>query len=70
MPRRLSGQSEDSHEQAHAQYSAGLLKRVNYNLSQFDPAARVANIMDFYGQLLRPNYRPIAAHVPEVAIAT
>ena len=50
---------------------AGRLGRVNYDLSLFDPDARVANIMDFYGQLAQPSYRPAAAAMaPAVAIAT
>lgn len=58
-------------KQAHAQFRAGRLGRVNYDLSFFDPAARVANIMDFYDQLARPNHRPVPARpIAKVAIAT
>ncbi|MEJ1972231.1 MAG: hypothetical protein WDM96_07090 [Lacunisphaera sp.] len=58
-------------EQAHAQFCAGRLGRVNYDLSFFDPTARVANIMDFYGQLSQPSYHRAAARTtPKVAIAT
>jgi glycosyltransferase involved in cell wall biosynthesis len=58
-------------EQAHAQFCAGRLGRVNYDLSLFDPDARVANIMDFYGQLAQPSYRHAAAAMaPAVAVAT
>ncbi len=58
-------------KQAHAQFDAGQLGRVNYDLSLFDPAARVANIMDFYEQLARPSYRRVPVRAtPKVAVAT
>ncbi|MDB6165847.1 MAG: hypothetical protein JWQ83_987 [Lacunisphaera sp.] len=37
---------------AYAQYRLGRLPRIGYDLSLFDPAARLANIMDFYGQVI------------------
>ena len=58
-------------EQAHAQFCAGRLGRVSYDLSLFDPAARVANIMDFYEQLARPSYRRATVRAAaKVAVAT
>lgn len=56
---------------AHERFCAGRLDRVNYDLRLFDPAARIENIMDFYGQVIdaRTGLRvPQAA--PEVAVAT
>ena len=39
-------------QQAAAHFETGLLTRHAYDLGAFDPAARVANVMDFYGQLI------------------
>ncbi len=56
--------------QAHAQFCAGRLSRVSYDLSLFDPSARVANIMDFYGQLRRHRPQAAPASVGQVATAS
>jgi len=37
---------------AHKQYLAGGLPKIGYDLSFCDPAARVANVMDFYSQVI------------------
>lgn len=56
---------------AHEQFRAGRLGRVAYDLSLFDPAARVANIMDFYGQVIDARAAlPVGETAPQVAVAT
>lgn len=58
-------------ESAHVQFSTGRLTRVAYDLSLFDPSARIANIMDFYSQVIAT--KPVRRSLPvahEVAIAT
>jgi glycosyltransferase involved in cell wall biosynthesis len=55
---------------AHAQFCEGSLPRVSYDLSLFDPAERVANIMDFYGQLRPRRHQAVVSRVPQTAAAT
>lgn len=56
---------------AHEQFRAGRLSRVTYDLSLFNPAARIGNIMDFYGHVIEAKQKqPVAAPVREAAIAT
>lgn len=58
-------------ESAHEQFRTGRLPRAAYDLSLFDPAARIANIMDFYGQVI--DARPVPQALPAaraVAVAT
>lgn len=55
----------------HQRYRAGRLSRISYDLSLFDPAARVANIMDFYGQVLEAGQWTHARQSAQnVAVAT
>ena len=53
-------------ESAHGQFSTGRLTRVAYDLSLFDPSSRIANIMDFYGQVIDARRR---GRVPQAARA-
>ena len=56
---------------AHEQYCTVGLPRIGYDLSLFDPAPRLANIMDFYGQVLLAGQRsPARQKVPGMAVAT
>ena len=56
---------------AHRQYSTEGLPRVGYDLSLFDPAARIGNVMDFYGQVIEAGqWSPRRQPVESVAIAT
>lgn len=56
---------------AHRQHSADGLPRVGYDLSLFDPAARIGNVLDFYGQVLEAGqWRPARQPVGDMAIAT
>ncbi len=57
--------------EAQRQYRAGRLHRIGYDLSLFDPAARINNIMDFYGQVIEASQ--VSADRPpigNIAIAT
>lgn len=56
---------------AHRQYSTDGLPRVGYDLSLFDPAARIGNVMDFYGQVLEAGqWRPARQPAVDMAVAT
>jgi glycosyltransferase involved in cell wall biosynthesis len=56
---------------AHRQYSTGGLPRIGYDLSLFEPAARVGNIMDFYAQVVEAGqWSPARQPVHDVAVAT
>jgi len=56
---------------AHGQYHTVGLPRISYDLSLFDPAPRLANIMDFYGQVLQAGQRsPARQKVAGMAVAT
>jgi glycosyltransferase involved in cell wall biosynthesis len=56
---------------AYQQYSNGTLRRIDYDLSMFDPSARVANIMDFYGQVIEAGqWSPARRPASRVAFAT
>ncbi len=56
---------------AHQQYCTSGLPRIGYDLSLFDPPARLANIMDFYGQVIEAGqWSPARQESPGVAVAT
>ncbi len=56
---------------AYKEYSNGTLRRIDYDLSMFDPSARVANIMDFYGQVIEAGqWSPARRPASRVAFAT
>jgi glycosyltransferase involved in cell wall biosynthesis len=56
---------------AHRQHCAGGLPRVGYDLSLFDPAARIGNVLDFYDQVLEAGqWRPARPPVEDLVIAT
>jgi glycosyltransferase involved in cell wall biosynthesis len=55
---------------AYRQYSTSGLPRIGYDLSLFDPSARVGNVLDFYGQVMdagrwSPRHQPVG----DVAVA-
>jgi len=53
------------------QHSHGALRRIDYDLSMFDPSARVASIMDFYGQIIEAGqWSPARRQTSRVAFAT
>ncbi len=56
---------------AHARFSAGELVRISYDLSFCDPVTRLANVMDFYEQVLQTGQRSAAPQrAPGMAAAT
>jgi glycosyltransferase involved in cell wall biosynthesis len=56
---------------AHEQCLNGALPRIGYDLSLFDPAAGLDNIMDFYGQVIATGRRlPASREIRAVAMAT
>ncbi len=51
--------------EAATRFHAGQLTNVSYDLSRFDPAARIANVMDFYAQLIAGRtFEPSATWLP------
>lgn len=55
---------------AAARFQAGLLARIDYDLSRFDRDGRVANIIEFYGQVLgRSEVAPAADWTPAAVSA-
>ncbi|HEY4245935.1 MAG TPA: glycosyltransferase [Lacunisphaera sp.] len=55
---------------AHRRFCTDELPRVGYDLSLFDPAARLANIMDFYSQVIESRQRRTAKQRRQVAATT
>jgi glycosyltransferase involved in cell wall biosynthesis len=55
---------------AHARFETDGLPKVGYDLSLFDPSARLANITDFYAHVLDAKQRSRAAASRPVAVAT
>jgi glycosyltransferase involved in cell wall biosynthesis len=56
---------------ARSEYVAGHRSRIEYDLSLFDPAARVGNILDFYHQVIDAGqWSPARQAVNNVAVAT
>jgi glycosyltransferase involved in cell wall biosynthesis len=56
---------------AFRQSAGGGTPRIGYDLSLFDPTARLANIMDFYGQVIEAGlWSPARSQVADVAVAT
>lgn len=56
---------------AHRQYCTTGLSRIGYDLSLFDSSARLADIMDFYGQVAEAaQWSPVRRQVANVAVAT
>ena len=56
---------------AYLQYSTSGLPRIGYDLSLFNPSARIGNILDFYGQVIEASqWSPEHQPVGNVAIAT
>ncbi len=56
---------------AHGQYCTVGLPRIGYDLTLFDPAPRLASIMDFYSQVLQAGQRsPSRQKAPHMAVAT
>jgi glycosyltransferase involved in cell wall biosynthesis len=56
---------------AHKRYLDGGLPRIGYDLSLFDPAARLGNIMDFYGQVIEGRqWSTVRQESHSVALAT
>jgi glycosyltransferase involved in cell wall biosynthesis len=57
---------------AHRDHVSGRRLRIAYDLSAFDPAARIGNIGDFYHQVREATAQPSPAHpqVNDVAVAT
>ncbi|MEO6995016.1 MAG: glycosyltransferase [Lacunisphaera sp.] len=55
---------------AHRRFCTDELPRVGYDLSLFDPAARLANIMDFYSQVIESRQRRTAKQRRPVAVTT
>ena len=65
------GHLTDGLTAAYGQYRTGGLPRLGYDLSLFDPAARVANITDFYNQVVEAGqWSPVRTPAPRVAVAT
>jgi glycosyltransferase involved in cell wall biosynthesis len=56
---------------AYGQYCAGGLPRIGYDLSLFDPTARLDNILEFYGQILQAGqWSPARQEAHGMAVAT
>ncbi len=56
---------------AYGQYCTDGLPRIGYDLSLFDPKARLANILDFYGQVLQAGqWSPARQEAHGMAVAT
>ena len=55
---------------AYARFHNDGLPRISYDLSLFDPAARLANITDFYGHVIDARLLSRAKVAEPVAIAT
>jgi len=56
---------------AYVQYCNDGLPRIGYDLSLFDPAARLDNIMDFYTQVIEAGqWSPARRENSDVAVTT
>jgi len=56
---------------AHQTFRPGTLARIDYDLSLFDPSARLANVMEFYGQVIAAGeWSPARTENQRVALAT
>lgn len=54
---------------AYMQYCNGGLPRIGYDLSLFDPDARLDNIMDFYTQVIAAGpWSPARREIPDATL--